>query len=589
MDLNNYVEKFFENNNNKRAVRSENANIRDTIALLNTRLGSDNNIRYALQNSPAGSLHSSGEVYLHNLTESVFLPHCISYDVLQLIKEGFRGLSVRSRPPKRFSSLLGQCLSLLSNAGTVTSGAQSLSYLPMYAAPFLWYIKYSDHEIYQALEEFVYALNSAVMRASFQNLFANITLNFDIPKEMADVPVIWNGEVQKDSYGDFQEELDRFNYLYLKVMERGYADGSMFTFPILTIYSNDSVFKPDEKYPVREQLWNLTAKYSLPNFLNKRGNKDQFSKLALCCHLSLDTNSNQKTAGGIWDIGNGMLGTVGAVQVVTINIALGAMMNKTESQFDDWLTRVLNLSDQHINFCRQQVKKARNYGLLPVLDHYMGSLENNFFNVIGVAGFEEATIHLFGEGLTSKSSQDWTIKKLELLKNLLKDLELKDGILRGIEAPPLENAKGFLARKILAKFPEAKLQGIPNPFISTGCNFSLENENLPEEIQWRSRTDPLFSSGNIHFTNVFEEISPDSAKRFIDRLTKKTDISYECINLTICICEDHGLFYGRIDYCPICKHQLRKFTRVVGYFQDIRNFSPHNYNHFWNRKNSKIN
>jgi len=583
-EINSIVENFLV----EKEVRSENANIRDSIALLNTRLGSDNNIRYAVANSPAGKYHLSGEIYLHNLTESLFLPHCISYDLLQLISEGFQGIHVKSKPPKRFSALLGQCLSLLSNAGTLSSGAQSLSYLPLYAAPFLYYIKYTEEEVYQALEEFVYALNSAVMRASFQSLFVNITLNFDIPKEMKDVPVIWNGETQKETYGEFQEELDRFNYHYLKLMRAGFADGSPFTFPILTIYTNDAVFEKDEKYPVREELWKLTAKYSLPNFTSRRGNKDKFSKQSLCCHLSIDAEEIYRSfsGAGIWDLSAGFLGTVGGVQVVTINIAMGALLHPND--FDDWLTEILAASNDHINFCRNCIDRARRAGLLPVLDYYIGDLRKSFFNIIGVAGFNEATKFLFGEGLTSTESQKWTLEKLALIRDWISE-HTADGFLKGLEAPPIENAKGFLARKIRERFPDVELPGGKTPYLTPGCNFPLEAENLTEEIIWRSKSDPYFNSGNIHFSNIFERITPEIAKRYIDRLTKRTDIGYEAINASLCICKEHGIFYGRIEKCPKCNKTLRRFTRVVGYFVDLNNFSPHNKQNFLDRRNYELN
>ena len=73
------------------------------------------------------------------------------------------------------------------------------------------------------------------------------------------------GEIQKETYGEFQHELDMFNKAFLEVMLAGDAKGRVFTFPIPT-YNMTKDFNWDN--PNLELLWKMTAKYGIPYFSN---------------------------------------------------------------------------------------------------------------------------------------------------------------------------------------------------------------------------------------------------------------------------------------------------------------------------------
>ena len=44
-----------------------------------------------------------------------------------------------------------------------------------------------------------------------QVVFSNITLDLKCPKYLKDEPVISKGKPQKETYGEFQKEMDMFN------------------------------------------------------------------------------------------------------------------------------------------------------------------------------------------------------------------------------------------------------------------------------------------------------------------------------------------------------------------------------------------
>lgn len=71
-------------------------------------------------------------------------------------------------------------------------------------------------------------------RVGFQTPFSNITMDMVVPKTYQKLPVIIGGKPQKETYAEFQAEMDMINKAFLEVMTEGDASGRVFTFPIPT-------------------------------------------------------------------------------------------------------------------------------------------------------------------------------------------------------------------------------------------------------------------------------------------------------------------------------------------------------------------
>jgi anaerobic ribonucleoside-triphosphate reductase len=72
-------------------------------------------------------------------------------------------------------------------------------------------------------------------RVGFQTPFSNITLDLLVSPNFKDLPVIIGGKMQKETYSDFQKEMNIFNKAFFEVMHKGDAAGRVFSFPIPTV------------------------------------------------------------------------------------------------------------------------------------------------------------------------------------------------------------------------------------------------------------------------------------------------------------------------------------------------------------------
>ena len=75
------------------------------------------------------------------------------------------------------------------------AGAQAFSSFDTYLAPFVRVDKLTQREVKQCVQSFVYGVNTP-SRWGTQAPFSNITLDWTVPQDMANLPAIVGGQEQ---------------------------------------------------------------------------------------------------------------------------------------------------------------------------------------------------------------------------------------------------------------------------------------------------------------------------------------------------------------------------------------------------------
>ena len=168
--------------------------------------------------------HLSGDCHIHDL--GFFGPYCAGWDLRQLLMQGFGGIpgKVESKPAKHLRTFLGQIVNSTFTTQGETAGAQAWSSFDTYCAPFIRRDNLTHNQIKQALQEFIFNINVPT-RVGFQCPFSNLTFDIKVPKMLKDHPAIIGGEHQDTTYGDYQEEMDRFNLVLLRGDAGGRREG----------------------------------------------------------------------------------------------------------------------------------------------------------------------------------------------------------------------------------------------------------------------------------------------------------------------------------------------------------------------------
>jgi ribonucleoside-triphosphate reductase len=245
----------------------ENANMAYSLQGLNNYIASIVSANYWMNKvypKEIREAHEGGDFHIHDL--QIVSAYCCGWDLQDLIRRGFTGVpgKISSKPPKHFGALLGQMVNFIYTLQGEVAGAQAFSNFDTLLAPFVRYDKLTYRQVKQEMQTFVFNMNVST-RVGFQTPFSNITMDITCPKALAKESVVIGGVPQKESYGEFQKEMDMINQAFAEVMMEGDADSRVFTFPIPTYNIGKDFNWDDDRY---EPIWEMTAKYGIPYFAN---------------------------------------------------------------------------------------------------------------------------------------------------------------------------------------------------------------------------------------------------------------------------------------------------------------------------------
>ena len=393
--------------------------------------------------------HRNADIHIHDL--SMLTGYCAGWSLKQLIQEGLGGITgkITSAPAAHLSVLCNQMVNFLGIMQNEWAGAQAFSSFDTYLAPFVKVDNLTYGEVKKCIEAFVYGVNTP-SRWGTQAPFSNITLDWTVPGDLAELPAIVGGKEMDFKYKDCKKEMDMVNKAFLETMIEGDANGRGFQYPIPT-YSITRDFDWSDTENNR-LLFEMTAKYGTPYFSNYINSDMEPSDVrSMCCRLRLDLRELRKKSGGFFGSGE----STGSVGVVTINMPRIAYLAKDEADFYGRLDRMMDISARSLKIKRGVISKLLEEGLYPYTKRYLGSFDNHF-STIGLIGMNEVGLNAkwLGQDLTHKETQEFTKAVLNHMRDRLSDYQEEYGDLYNLEATPAESTTYRLAKHDVAKYPD---------------------------------------------------------------------------------------------------------------------------------------
>lgn len=579
----------------------ENSNMAYSLQGLNNYIASEVSKIYWLNKiypPEIKNLHTSGDLHIHDL--GLISVYCVGWDLKDLLMVGFKGAfgKIESGPAKHFRAALGQIVNFFYTLQGEAAGAQAFSNFDTLLAPFIRYDKLTYREVKQAMQEFIFNVNVPT-RVGFQTPFTNITMDLTVPSTYKNHPVIIGGELQEDTYGDYQEEINLVNRAFLEVMSMGDAKGRVFTFPVPT-YNITKDFNWDSKE--LDYLWEATAKYGIPNFSNFiNSDLDPDDARSMCCRLRLDTRKLESRGGGLFGA-NPLTGSIG---VVTINMPRLGYTSNSKEEFFTALEELMNQAKSSLEIKRKVLENLTTNNLYPYTKFYLRDIKGRFnqywknhFSTIGLIGMNEAALNLLGKDIATKEGNDFTIEVMDFMLEKLVNFQVETGNNYNLEATPAEGTTYRLARLDKAKFPEiivADEEQVQNcgsePFYTNSThlpvNFTddmFETLDLQDELQIKytgGTTIHLYAGERIH--NI------ESIKNLVFKVCNNYRLPYFTFSPTFSICPTHGYINGEQSECPECGTSCEIYSRVVGYLRPVQQWNDGKKAEFDLRKTFKVN
>ena len=516
--------------------------------------------------------HRSADIHLHDL--SMLTGYCAGWSLKQLIAEGLGGVpgKITSAPAKHLASLCNQMVNFLGIMQNEWAGAQAFSSFDTYLAPFIKADNMTYHEAKNCIQSFIYGVNTP-SRWGTQAPFSNITLDWTVPDDLAELPAIVGGREMPFKYKDCKKEMDMVNRAFIETMIEGDAEGRGFQYPIPT-YSITKDFDWSETENNR-LLFEMTAKYGTPYFSNYINSDMEPSDIrSMCCRLRLDLRELRKKSGGFFGSGE----STGSVGVVTINMPRIAYLSENKADFFTRLDRMMDLSARSLKIKRDIITRLLSEGLYPYTRRYLGNFENHF-STIGLIGMNEACLNAnwLREDLTHHEALEFTKEVLNHMRDRLSDYQEKYGDLYNLEATPAESTAYRLAKHDKERYPDiiTASENGKTPYYTNSSNPPVGfTSDIFEALDIQDELQTLYTSGTVFHAFLGEKL-PDwkAAAALVRKIAENYKLPYYTISPTYSICKNHGYLAGEQFTCPTCGRPSEVYSRITGYYRPVQNWN----------------
>ena len=516
--------------------------------------------------------HKNCDLHIHDM--SMLTGYCAGWSLRQLIQEGLGGIpgKITSAPAKHLSSLCNQMVNFLGIMQNEWAGAQAFSSFDTYLAPFVKADNLTYRQVKKCVESFIYGVNTP-SRWGTQAPFSNITLDWTVPNDMAELPAIVGGKEMPFKYKDCKKEMDMVNRAFIEVMIEGDANGRGFQYPIPT-YSITRDFDWSETEN-NKLLFEMTAKYGTPYFSNYVNSDMEPSDVrSMCCRLRLDLRELRKKSGGFFGSGE----STGSVGVVTVNMPKIAYLASDETDFFRRLDHLMDIAARSLKIKRTVITKLLNEGLYPYTKRYLGTFDNHF-STIGLIGMNEVGLNAnwLRKDMTHRETQQFTVKVLNHMRKRLSDYQEQYGDLYNLEATPAESTTYRLAKHDKKDFPDIITAAKPGqtPYYTNSSHLPVGyTEDIFTALDIQDELQTLYTSGTVFHAFLGEKL-PDwkAAATLVRRIAENYRLPYYTMSPTYSVCAEHGYLSGEQFTCPVCGKATEVYSRITGYYRPIQNWN----------------
>ena len=518
--------------------------------------------------------HRNADIHIHDL--SMLTGYCAGWSLKQLIQEGLGGVTgkITSAPASHLSTLCNQMVNFLGIMQNEWAGAQAFSSFDTYLAPFVKVDNLSYGAVKKCIESFIYGVNTP-SRWGTQAPFSNITLDWTVPADLAELNCIVGGKEVDFKYKDCKKEMDMVNRAFIETMIEGDANGRGFQYPIPT-YSITRDFDWSETEN-NKLLFEMTAKYGTPYFSNYINSDMEPSDVrSMCCRLRLDLRELRKKSGGFFGSGE----STGSIGVVTINMPRIAYLASDEADFYKRLDRMMDISARSLHVKRTVITKLLDEGLYPYTKRYLGTFSNHF-STIGLIGMNEAGLNAkwIKKDMTHTETQEFTKAVLNHMRERLSDYQEMYGDLYNLEATPAESTTYRLAKHDIRRYPDiitaSDKTKNETPYYTNSSNLPVGyTDDIFAALDVQDDIQTLYTSGTVFHAFLGEKLpSWKSAATLIRTIAENYRLPYYSLSPTYSVCKNHGYIAGEVYECPHCGERTEVYSRITGYYRPVQNWN----------------
>jgi ribonucleoside-triphosphate reductase len=553
--------------------------------------------------------HHQGDLHIHTLEYFGTRPFCQDWDLRYFLYYGLLpdGTGFRSSvagPAKQPEVAILHSVKVLAAGQTNFSGGQGFMYYTMFLAPFMRGKQYK--EIKQLAQMMFYELTQTYVTRGGQLVFSNIQLPMGVPEIWRDVPVVWQGHVGPDTYGDYEDEVQMFFRAINEVALEGDYWGKPFNFPKNENYVSPEFFKPEY-----DDLWLLVhdsvGKFGAPYFDNMlpayRGYGNGISCYQCCAYQFANTPETDPNFYEKLYFQDGQHFSMGGWQVVSLNMPrLAYRANGNYDKLLSYAKENMRLAMGVFGAKRKWMDKSISGNMVPFAtqtprDPRTGQKGppavdfGELVNVIGVVGVNEMVQHFTGSQLHENDDAVRLAVRLLLdMEKYRKGLEMRSGWKVMLARTPAESTAQTFAvadlvhhqyKKMANNYVKGDLSNLSGvrkkrdlPVYYTNGTHTYVGAKVPlgKRIDIEHKFFPILSGGNIFHAWVGESSSDSEALyKLTQRICRNSQIGYFSYTKDLTVCSRcQTTSSGLLNSCTSCgSEHVRQWSRITGYYTDV--------------------
>jgi anaerobic ribonucleoside-triphosphate reductase len=542
----------------------ENANISNSPSAKMLQIASAASKSYYLNRlipEHMANAHIKGDIHIHDLDFYGKTLTCVQIPLGKLLKNGFNNGHGYIRPPKRPASAAALAAIILQSSQNDMHGGQSFAFFDRDMAPFVEGVK--EEDVYQAMEAFIYNLNSMHSRAGAQVPFSSLNIGTDTTSA--------GRMVTKN---------------ILLAYEKGLGHGENPIFPniIFRVKEGISFNEGDPNYDLFKLAIRVASQRLNPtfSFMDASFNKPYGDQVG---YMGCRTRVMSNKCGPEVTDGRGNL------SFTTINLPrLAIKAERNLMKFYQSLSDLIDLTCEQL-FHRYEVQaklKVKDMPFLMGQGLYLDSEKLAAKDVIaevikhgtlsvGFIGLAETLIALtgyhHGEG---EESQILGEEIVAFMRNKVDKATDKYKLNYTLLATPAEGLAGRFVKMDCREY--GLIPGVTDKEYYTNSfhlpvNFSV---SVYDKIKLEAIYHKYTNAGHISYVEfTAPPVNNLGAVEDILRYMKQCDIGYAGINFPVDFCESCG-YLGVIDadICPICSNsEIKRVRRITGYLSTIDRFN----------------
>lgn len=537
----------------------------------------------------------SGDMYLHDSC-FVQIPYCWATSVQSIANEGIQyNDQLISIPPKKRRSFIDMVKEFILQLSHEVAGAVAIADLFVFYSYYvqceldgfrksmglsdeLTYVQLLSKKLRKEIEDdfqsLVHTLNMK-LRTVAQSPFTNFSI-FD----MANLQLLFGNTMYPDETQPNLPLVMEIQKIFCDWFSKGDPNtGLPYRFPVCTL----NVRIDDDKNVIDKEAFEYFCQINMHNSpFNVYISSGH--KIASCCRLlsSYETHFDSMGNGGT---------SLGSVRVCTINlprIGHNTIINVIKNSTTDSITwsgegklpisddiikqelakelnKVLTKCETLLRCHRQLIENQIANDFLPFFKNGIMSLKRMFCTV-GINGIYECVKELVADPLSDEGVMYYKYI-LEYIHNYTENAS-KSGVLFNCEEVPAESLASKFAQK------DKVVCGMnydiySNQFVPLACNVDIH-----KRISFEGQFSKYLSGGCITHINMTDKITSVDQMRELMTYIIKSGVEHYAINYNFCMCVNKHLTTNKPHMpCRECGQPVQEYTRIIGYFVPIEQFS----------------